>query len=94
MGTVQPAILAMALDTQARVFVWHHKKLAEIVIMRIMATRALHLAGVVNIDFLGQIRRQPQLSALIGKLGVIQKGHRMVMPQVRTGSGSTRWNPP
>ncbi len=93
MWVIVPTLLFVTLDTETGVRIRHYQKTAEFVIMRVVTTRALHLARVIEANLLGQRRRHSQFSTSSRQIGVKHEGNRVMVPQIRPGSSPTRRHP-
>ena len=73
----------MARQAQRRTGIVHHEKVAELVIVRVVARSALQSAIVIQFNFAGQRGGIFDLRIFRHQGGVIHKRDRMVPRQIR-----------
>ena len=74
----------MTRVAKLRVGVVHDQKLAELIVVSIVTTRALHFGIAIQPDLRWQRSRGFDLGILTGKGRVVAKGDGMIIPEVRT----------
>src|SRR5436190_3298341 len=87
MRRARPARISVAGETQRRTGVVHDEKLAELIVMWIVAGDALNLAEVVELDFFIERRRILHARVLLREVLIVNEGDRMIAGKVRSQIG-------